>query len=162
LKLAQSSVAAKLVEMASIKNNADFARYIALRETMQGDPEMISAAIKEEFAALHLSQSMHLKTIERLLKGLQRARAEVADTSAQREQALSKLEDVVQRHFCAIGTVAGETRVYTLGIMLQLPIYAEKTSKDVIQWLASKDVVAHSAVLFQGQIGSVNWRLPLD
>lgn len=162
LKLAQSSVTTTLAELASIKNNAEFARYIALRDAMQGDPATLSAASKEEFAALHLTQSLHLKTIERLLKSLEKARAEVPERTAQRDQAKTHLDDLVQRHFCAVTEVSGETRIFTLNKLIQLSAHVEHSAKELAQWLASKDVVAQSAVLFQGQSGSVDWRLSTD
>jgi hypothetical protein len=135
---------------------------LSLRELMQSDPQQITAAMKESFVLLQRTQAVHLKTIERLLKELQKVRALLPGQTAQLASLTEALERKREPYFCRIMAVSGDSSVYTLQNSPQLASFADKSIKEVAQWLRSACIAEQAVLLFQGRSGSVDWRLPPD
>ncbi len=146
-------------ELAAIKKNPQFARYLQLHATLKGDPEQITQAIKEEFVLLQRSQAANLKTIERLVKDLQKCNSASTEKAAHIQMQKDEINKICLPYHCTLKAVSGDVAAHAVNAAFNGSTLAEKSLKDVGQWLQS--IAAEGESIVSEQDKPLHWQFSI-
>ena len=156
----QSLMLQKRDELTAIKKSPQFARYLQLHEAMQADPQHVPPALKEEFVAQQRAQAVNLKAIERLVKDLQKYRSTVTEKSAHIQMLKDEINKTCLPYHCTLKAVSGDIEAHAVNAAFNGSVLAEKSLKDVSQWLQS--IATEGENIVSEQDKPLHWQLQIN
>ena len=160
LLLTQKLLKQKSEQLAAIKKDPEFAKFLAMREAIQSAKLPITPEIDAQYSLMQRAQSINFKTIERLVKEIQTVRSTFSERSAVLKMMEEAYRREVDRYYCHIAHIADETSVYSIDALLSLTTLADKRFAELKSWIDS--AAAEGVCVFSGETGTLDWRLSSD
>lgn len=146
----------KNAQLLRIKNEPDFAKYLAARQAVQAGKIQMTPAIEERLTKLQRIHVGAFKSIERLVGEIKATKKQIEDQTQSLQLFLVEQEAKAAEHNCFITEVAGETEVVGKVAYSGIATLVQKTNNELLRWMQMQG--ADDVKIFYSESGTLAWQ----
>ena len=146
-------------QLLKIKNDPDFAKYLAARQAVQAGKIKLTPEVQARLQQLHRIHAGSFKTIERLMDEIKRGKEVVQRKTEELALYCEEEEVKASGHKCFINDIQGETAVHAKVAYVNLAEFSAKAANTLLTWVQTLKTDDHR--IFNGDAGSVAWQFSL-